>query len=132
MNFSIAPHIEIEVLVVDGLSEDTTVKIVERIANIDPRVKLLINPSKIKDYALNVAIKAAKGNWLLMLDTHSTYPSNYLLLCYETALRTKADNVDGLVVAKPSGSTYQANLIQALTTHPFGVGNSRFRIGEGR
>ena len=60
---------------------------------------------------------------------HSKYPRNYLKLCYETALRTGAENVGGLFITKPGGDNYQASLVQALTTHKFGIGNAGFRIG---
>jgi succinoglycan biosynthesis protein ExoA len=63
------------------------------------------------------------------MDVHSRYPLNYLLLCYETALRTRADNVGGVVVAQAEPNAYSAELVQALTTHWFGVGNSGFRLG---
>jgi len=129
LDFTIAADMVIEVLVVDGFSEDATVKIVKRIANIDQRIKLLTNPGKIQAIALNIAIKEAKGFWILRLDAHSKYPKDYLKLCYETAVKTEADNVGGLFITQPGDNTYQAQLVQALTTHPFGVGNAGFRIG---
>lgn len=129
LNFDLPDNTKIEVLVVDGMSEDRTVDIVRGIIQKDSRIRLLLNPGRIQACALNIAIKIAKGNWLLRLDAHSTYPSNYLSLCYETALKTKADNVGGLFITQPGNNTYQAHLVQALTTHAFGVGNSGFRIG---
>ena len=127
--FDLPEHIQIEVLVLDGLSEDQTVIKLRSIMEKDARVKLFTNPGKIQSTAINIAVKEAQGEWILRLDAHSTYPQNYLKLCYETMLRTGADNVGGLFITQPRGVNYQAYLVQALTTHPFGVGNAGFRIG---
>jgi hypothetical protein len=78
---------------------------------------------------MNIAIQASNGDFILRLDAHSFYPNNYLQICLETALETQADNVGGLVETIPGGDTYSALLVQSLTTHWFGVGNSGFRIG---
>jgi glycosyltransferase involved in cell wall biosynthesis len=129
LNFDLPKIIEMEVLVLDGLSEDQTVIKLRSILKKDARVKLFTNPGKIQSTAINIAVMKAKGKWILRLDAHSTYPQNYLKLCYETMLRTDADNVGGLFITQPRGDKYQAHLVQALTTHPFGVGNAGFRIG---
>ena len=129
LDFIIPANHEIEILVVDGISEDKTVEIVEELIKIDHRIRLLYNPDKIQSIALNIALKESKGDWILRLDAHSTYPHDYLKLCYETAIKTKADNVGGLFITQPGGDNYQASLVQALTTHKFGVGDAGFRIG---
>ena len=49
----------------------------------------------------------------------------------ETALRTGTDNAGGIVNTLPTNDTRDARLVQALTTHSFGVGNSRFRLNTG-
>ena len=129
LDFDIPEHIQIEVLVLDGLSEDQTVIKLRSILEKDARVKLFTNPGKIQSTAINIAVKEAQGEWILRLDAHSTYPQNYLKLCYETMLQTGADNVGGIVISTASNNRYCANLVQAITTHKFGVGNSGFRTG---
>ena len=44
-------------------------------------------------------------------------------------LRKKVENVGGICITKPGAKTYQADLVQALCTHGFGVGDSAFRTG---
>ena len=122
---------EIEVLVMDGMSSDLTAEIVARISNQDPRVRLHSNPGRIQSTALNRALQLARGEWIMRLDAHSFYPPEYLRLCVETAQRTGADNVGGLFITQRGGESYQATLVQALTTHKFGVGDSGFRTGMG-
>ena len=119
---------DLEILVIDGCSTDRTREIVNEIEKQDSRVRLLDNPKKIKPTALNIGIRTARGEWIVRLDAHSVYPKDYLQQCLETARRTGADNVGGLFIAQLRENTIQARLVQALTTHRFGVGNAGFRI----
>ena len=83
LEFKLPVNTSFEVLVVDGVSEDNTSSIVKTFSKKDSRIKLLENPGKIQACALNIAIKVARGTWILRLDAHSTYPPEYLKLCYE-------------------------------------------------
>jgi glycosyltransferase involved in cell wall biosynthesis len=131
LSFTLPPSVDIEVFIVDGLSEDRTVDLVRAVAARDDRVKLLSNPGRIQSSALNLALREATGEWVMRLDAHSFYPPDYLKLCLETAERTGADNVGGWFITHAGDDSYQASLVQAMTTHRFGVGNSGFRVGEG-
>lgn len=120
---------EIEILVIDGMSEDRTKEIVLEIIKQRTNIRLLDNAGKIQSSALNIGVNAAKGKYILRLDAHSDYPGNYLQLLYETAIRIDADNTGGLVITQAYDKSYNASIVQALTTHKFGVGNSGFRVG---
>jgi hypothetical protein len=67
------------------------------------------------------------GEYIMRLDAHTVYPKDYFALTLETALRTNADNTGGAVATLRRGEGYQSALVQALTTHKFGVGDSGFR-----
>jgi glycosyltransferase involved in cell wall biosynthesis len=123
------PGYRLEILVVDGCSTDRTRQIVQQLAARDTRVRLLDNAEGIKPAGLNIGLRAARGEWIVRLDAHSTYPPDYLAVCMETAGRTGADNVGGVCVTQPRGNSVQARLVQALTTHRFGVGDAGFRTG---
>ncbi len=118
-----------EICVIDGMSTDNTKKIITEFFLSNPRIKLLNNPGIHQASALNIGIRKSTGNYILRLDAHAVYPKNYLYLCQQTAVRTDADNVGGIVIPKARNNHYCANLVQALTTHKFGVGNSGFRTG---
>jgi hypothetical protein len=94
---------------------------------ISARVDLIDNPERIQSCGLNLGIRQSRGEWIMRLDAHAHYTTDYLRLCHETALQTGADNVGGIRITHSGGEGYQAKLIQALTTHKFGVGNSNFR-----
>ena len=55
------PTDRLEVLVVDGSSDDGTRQLVEGLALIHGSLRLLDNPSRITPIALNAAIRAARG-----------------------------------------------------------------------
>jgi glycosyltransferase involved in cell wall biosynthesis len=109
------------------MSTDGTREIIETVASGDSRIRLVDNPKRIQSEALNLGISLAHGDYVMRLDAHSFYPTDYLALCLETAVRTGADNTGGIVTTMRRGDGYQAALVQALITHKFGVGNSGFR-----
>jgi glycosyltransferase involved in cell wall biosynthesis len=127
--FIIPEECKIEILLIDGNSVDKTVEIIKRLQEEDSSIKLIQNSDIYQSFAINKALEYSKGEWIMRLDAHSVYPRNYLQLCFETAIRTKADNVGGLFITLPGGDTIQAKLVQALTTHKFGVGDAGFRTG---
>ncbi len=126
---NVPPGYAIEILVLDGDSDDGTRAIVAAAAASDPRIRLLDNPDRTTPHALNVGIKAARGSWILRLDAHTVYPVDYIVQCHTTAVRTGAANVGGICQTEAGGTGFSAQLVQALTTHRFGVGNSGFRTG---
>jgi glycosyltransferase involved in cell wall biosynthesis len=123
-----------EILVIDGGSTDGTRDIVSRMAQEDARIRMIDNPRRIQSTGLNIALQSATGDYIVRLDAHSSYPKDYLSLLLETSLRTGCDNVGGLFVTQRRGVGYQAAVVQALTTHRFGVGDAGYRTGasEGR
>ncbi len=127
--FSFEPVVgDTEVIVVDGMSNDGTRDILRQWKIRYPSLIVLDNPGQIVPKALNLGITAAKGAYILRLDAHAEYPADYLRLCLETSQRTGAENVGGWVRTLPRNGSRQARLVQALTTHGFGVGNARFRL----
>jgi glycosyltransferase involved in cell wall biosynthesis len=128
--FVLPVGVTIEILVIDGNSTDTTVAIADSLARKDPRIRVIDNPGRIQSCALNIAFREARGERLLRLDAHAIYPESYLKLCIETTARVNADNVGGLFIAQARGDGYQAKLVQAMTTHKFGVGDAGYRTGE--
>jgi glycosyltransferase involved in cell wall biosynthesis len=118
-----------EILVIDGGSTDGTQDIVGDMAQSDPRIRLLQNPGRIQSKALNAALRVASCDYVIRLDAHSSYPHNYLTLTLETSLRTGCENVGGLFITQQRGGGYAAAVVQALTTHGFGVGDAGYRTG---
>lgn len=123
------PKERLEVMVVDGMSEDGTREIVERYAEEYPFIKLLDNPKKIIPSAMNIGIKNAKGEIIMKIDAHTSYQKDYISKCVHYLNEFKADNVGGVIIAVPRHNTPLGKAIVLSLSHPFGVGNSLFRIG---
>ena len=129
LSFKIPKDFEYEIMVVDGNSEDKTLELVKNfISDINnKKIKIIKNHKLTQAHGLNIAIKNAIGSRILRLDAHCIYSENYLYDLIETSKRKNVENIGGIVVTKPGGSNYSAGLVQALTTHKFGVGDSSFR-----
>jgi glycosyltransferase involved in cell wall biosynthesis len=123
------PQDRLEVLVMDGRSEDKTREIVERYARRFSFIRLLDNPRMIVPTALNLGIQAARGEVVVRVDAHALYPPEYIPRLVEGLLTSGADNVGGPVLVLPARRTAMARAIALGLSHPFGVGNSWFRIG---
>lgn len=116
-----------EIMVIDGMSDDGTRKILADWCRRYPDLQFLDNPRRIVPTAMNIGIRAARGQWIVRVDAHAEYPPDYFKRCLETSRRTGRDNVGGSIVVPPDDGSRRARLMQAFTTHRFGVGNSRFR-----
>jgi GT2 family glycosyltransferase len=116
-----------EVLVVDGDSSDGSAAVVERCAAQDPRVHLLRNPRRIVPTALNVAIRAARGEIVCRIDGHTRVARDYVRIGVETLQRTGADNVGGPMRAVGGG--WFGDAVAAATSSRFGIG-SYFHYGS--
>ena len=125
------PHDRIELLVVDGMSEDRTRDIVADFVSRHPAIRLLENRRRITPAALNVGIRAATGEIILRMDAHVVYPVNYIPRLVEALLTSDADNVGGIIITLPADQSTMARAIAVGLSHPFGVGNAYFRIGVG-
>lgn len=125
------PKDKLEILVVDGASNDKTKEIISEYALKYSFIKLLNNVKKIVPAALNMGIKAAKGDIIMLIGAHCTYNQDYISKCVEYLKQHDGvDSVGGICITLPGNSTLLAQSIALALSHPFGVGNSYFRIGS--
>jgi glycosyltransferase involved in cell wall biosynthesis len=117
-----------EILVIDGRSPDRTRDIVSGYARRHPIVRLLDNPDRLQSAGLNVGLAAARGQIIVRLDAHSTYPPSYVETCVRLLERMDAANVGG--VMEPVGSTPFTDAVARAMMHPLGIGNSKFHHGN--
>jgi len=123
------PQSDYEVLVADGMSEDSSRAIVQSKAERFPQLRLIENPGKIVPTGLNLAIRQARGRYIFILGAHSEYPPNYISGCICEFERTGATVVGGRLKTNPGADSLVARAIALITQHRFGVGNSSFRLG---
>jgi len=118
-----------EVIIVDGRSVDGTRDQITEWQKSHKNIILIDNPKGIVPVAFNLGIKVAKGDLIMGLGAHAVYNEDYIRNCIATSTKTNSDNVGGILLTIPRSDTMQAKLVQAITTHRFGVGDSGFRVG---
>ncbi|MEW5721076.1 MAG: glycosyltransferase family 2 protein [Chloroflexota bacterium] len=122
------PRDRIEILVVDGMSNDNTRALVQTFAAHDPRLRLLDNPEHIVPTALNRGIYAARGAVIIRVDGHAEIARDYVRRCIEGLGRVEADCIGGPITTV--GETWIARGIALAQSSPFGVGNAAFRYSN--
>lgn len=114
-----------EIIFVDGGSSDRTIDIIKEYQIKAPGIKLLHNSYKYVPYALNIAIRESKGQYIARIDAHTNYPPDYFKSCLEAIKESGADNVGGYIHSRGEGLVGKA--IAYAMSSSFGVGNSSFR-----
>jgi GT2 family glycosyltransferase len=122
------PKERLEVLVVDGMSEDDSRPIISQYVSRYPFMRLIDNPRKITSAALNTGIAQAKGSAILWMSAHNRYEKNYISRCVECLGKYEADNVGGVIIAVPRELSLIGRAIVDALGHRFGVGSSYFRV----
>jgi succinoglycan biosynthesis protein ExoA len=114
---------DLEVLVVDGQSDDGTVAAVQLVAASDPRVRLLHNPDRTIPQALNIGLRAAAARYVARVDAHASISATYLERgAAELDAQPGVAAVGGRRFGIGEGPTGRA--VAAALSSPFGVGNS--------
>jgi len=140
------PPDSMEILIIDGMSQDSTRRVIEqkcesakreseKVGTRLPIVRVINNPSRQRASALNIGIMEAGGDIIIRMDARSSIPNDYIEKCINTLLETDADNVGGVLKPRVNKDGYreQINKQEAIgiaLSHPFGAGNAHFRIGN--
>lgn len=123
------PKDKIEVLVVDGMSEDKSKEILGGYSRQYEFIKVIDNPRKITPCAFNTGIRNSNGEIIMILGSHSTYQKDYISKCVQYLKEFEADNVGGIIVTLPREDTFMGKAVTAALSSRFGVGGSSFRTG---
>ncbi|MGF7086739.1 glycosyltransferase involved in cell wall biosynthesis [Kroppenstedtia sanguinis] len=126
------PQSQYEVIVVDGESQDATPQIVEEFQRLYPgRIRYLSNPRHTLPPGWNLGIQHSRGEYVIRVDGHSQIPQDFLSSTYRVAQQVPdASCVGGVVETKGTGFWGEVNAY--VYSHPFGVGNSKFRTTKNK
>jgi cellulose synthase/poly-beta-1,6-N-acetylglucosamine synthase-like glycosyltransferase len=139
------PADRLEILVVDGMSDDGTRQIVQQMSGGEhaiatqktasdavlqrrPSTILLDNPRLIAPTAFNIGLSHARGDIIIIVGGHSELAADYVRRCVEVLQQTGADCVGGSMVTM--GETSDASTIALAQSARFGVGGVAFRTGR--
>ena len=120
------PADRMEVIFVDGCSEDRTVALLEKQREAHPQIVVLHNPNRTVPYAMNIGIAHCRGEVIVRLDAHAEYPPDYVRLSVETLLTRDCDNAGG--VFETRGRGFMGEAIAEMLKTPLGVGNATYRL----
>ena len=123
-----------EIVVVDGLSEDRTREAIAQFQERRPEVviRVLDNPARNIPTALNIGVASARGEIVARMDAHAVPSAGYVRRCVEV-LRENEWGVVGMPChVRPGANTLLARAIAIAVSHPFGIGNAKYRLQEGK
>ena len=112
------PPERFEILVVDGMSQDATRRVVQSLPNAQ-RVRIIDNPQRMQAAAMNIALPYAKGEVIVRVDGHTIIAPDYLRACVRALQNTGAWNVGGGM--HPVGETPMGKAIAAAGRSAFAV-----------
>jgi GT2 family glycosyltransferase len=119
----------IQTFICDGNSNDGTPEIINDFSITNPQFQLLINEQKTTPFALNLGIKKATSDIIIILGAHSELDKDFVLnsitsfdidpgiMCTGGVLQSEYENVTSQIIGSAMSS-------------PFGVGNAHFRTGS--
>lgn len=116
-----------EVVVAVGPSRDRTREVADRLAEQDPRVVVVDNPSGRTPDGLNAALAAARHDVVVRMDGHGAMSPGYVRRAVEVLAETGAANVGGIMLAEGTGDMQQA--VAVAMRSPLGIGGARFHVG---
>ena len=121
---------QMELLLVDGMSEDSTREIIMQLQQEHTCITLIDNPQKIAPIAMNLGIKKAQGEYVFIISAHASYTKSYFTKLVAHIQSLEADCVGGVLITDVKNHSVKADAIKEVLSHPLGVGNASFRTGS--
>ncbi|HLH29636.1 MAG TPA: glycosyltransferase family 2 protein [Terriglobia bacterium] len=121
------PSDKIEILVVDGMSDDRTRQIINSLPSASS-IRILDNPKRIVPAGLNIGIRAARGEIIARVDGHAVIEPSYVASVVSMLNGGNLACVGGPI--ETVNSTFTGKTIAEAMSSRFGVGNSAFRTSD--
>lgn len=119
----------LEIIIVDGMSSDKTQQIVMGLQSKNKNIKLILNPSIYTPHGMNLGIRSASNDYIMIASAHSIFNKNYLSELMLHMKELKCDAIGGVIITDVRNKTKKSLSICKVLSNKFGVGNSMFRIG---
>ena len=123
------PLEQMDVTIADGLSQDRTREVIADFQREHPQlaIRVIDNNAKTIPAAVNRAIEASVGEFIVRLDAHSAPYPDYVEKSVEALLADRAENVGGVWEIQPGADGWVAAAIAIAAAHPLGVGDALYR-----
>lgn len=125
------PNCSLEILIIDGGSNDGTREAVRRGASMHPSVKLIDNPGRTTPRALNIGLLASAGDYVCIFGAHAKYPPDYIRVCMEELKSKHAAGCSGRLITACAGMHLSARLAAWCIAHRFTSSRSSVRTHPG-
>jgi len=123
------PRAEMEVIIADGGSKDGTREAIAAFQKDFPdlTVRVMDNALRSIPSALNNAIEASRGEFIIRLDAHSKPHPDYVMNCLNAHADGRGENIGGVWEIRPGAKGWIAESIAVAAAHPLGVGDALYR-----
>ena len=122
---------KIDVMIIDGGSNDNTKEIVAEYQKSHQNIRFIENKKKIQSVAFNIGFKKSTAPYIIRLDAHAEYDSKYISLCIENLKQDeKRGNVGGRCNILPFNQSLWAQTNAILNHSRFGIGGAAFRVSN--
>lgn len=118
----------VEVLVVEGGSNDGTRELLADLQSNHANLRVLENPERNIPRALNIGIEEADGEIIVRMDSHSIYDKRYIATCVESLQKWGAHNVGGRWTMRPRLDTLGGRAICFACSSMLGAGNAYYKL----
>lgn len=126
------PKDHYEIIIADGMSDDGTLAVIEELQeryNSDSfRISVVPNEKRILAAGWNLAIRAAKGEYVVRIDAHAEAAADFIEKNVGTILTVDAVCVGGRLTSRTLKG--DDDIVSKVLSSPFGVGNSTFRVSD--
>jgi len=126
------PLDDLEIIIADGDSTDRTLEQIHNFQESHKNIEILVVENKLQSIpaGLNSALRASTGDFIVRLDAHSVPAEDYIALCINDLVDNKGQNVGGVWEIIPGCEGWVANSIATAASHPFAVGDARYRYSK--
>ena len=121
------PKDKLEILVVDGMSDDNTRGLLSEYTEKFPCIQCLINPERVTPVAMNTGIRKAVGDVIILLNAHSIVDRHFLRTSVDSLRQTGADAGGGTLRTINEGDGIICQAIPLAADSVFGAGGKRYR-----
>jgi len=123
---TLAKQNQVEVLIIDGMSDDGTIEVIQSLMADYPTLRLLTNPKQVTPVAFNLGINHSAGEFVQIIGARQLISEDYL----EKAVACIENNPDIWCVGGRVENVFEnheSQIIANAMNTSFGVGGGNFR-----